>query len=732
MNFWQRLFSRKQSEARTATAYHQIGLAQPTPANYEGFSKEGYQKNVTVFRAVSMIARSAATIDIDLFNGRSKREIEDHAILTLMDRPNPMQGKVAFLEGLYSYFSLSGNGFIEAVGPRPGAAPRELYAIQSDKMKIVPAKNGFPSAYIYKDGQVEKKWEVDYVNGKSQIMHAKTFHPTNIWYGMSPLESAMLNLDQNNMVNTWNLSLLRNMATPSGVFQVEITDANPTGTLTNESFERLKSEIDLKYSGPRNAGKPMVLEGGMKWQAISMSPKDMDFVNNKNTTSRDVALALGVPPMLLGIPGDNTYSNYQEARAAFYEETVIPLAKFMVGELNNWLVPAFGDNLKFEIDVDSIEALEPRRSAKYTGLIAANWLTVNEKRAAVGYEEKDGWDVIMVGAQGYDINEPFLEPVDDSADTPPLSENNTPTLESDAEGNESDEENDSAPDSIPKEGNESEAVKAVNLLTRREKRQSWKRQNQRRDSLENALHMDLKDDFARMYVDLKKAVTEASSPHVLEFALVSAIDKSGLELRKTLEKHSKRALREFGSYILDGAKSYIPGVEKKASVKFEQFVSAWAERRSGEAITPILGTTKKQVRKQLQEIIPRAIETGMTGSEIANELESTFETISKGRARTIARTETTMATQTGSLEAAKSLEIPNLQKEWVSAQDDRVRGLDPKDEANHAVMNGQKVGVDEKFAVPPDAYMDGPGDSSADAGQLCNCRCVLVYGIGNQ
>jgi hypothetical protein len=88
-----------------------------------------------------------------------------------------------------------------------------------------------------------------------------------------------------------------------------------------------------------------------------------------------------------------------------------------------------------------------------------------------------------------------------------------------------------------------------------------------------------------------------------------------------------------------------------------------------------------------------------------------------------------MASSSGSIEAVRTLQVPNLQKEWISADDDRTRnGFDG--DANHLIMNGAKVPLDEKFTVPPDASMDGPGDSAGGAEQVCNCRCVLVYGVG--
>ena len=79
--------------------------------------------------------------------------------------------------------------------------------------------------------------------------------------------------------------------------------------MTDDQFSRLKSELETSFQGARQAGRPLLLEGGLDWKPLSLTPKDMDFIEAKNVAAREIALAIGVPPMLLGIPGDNTYSN---------------------------------------------------------------------------------------------------------------------------------------------------------------------------------------------------------------------------------------------------------------------------------------------------------------------------------------------------------------------------------------------------------------------------------------
>src|SRR5262249_15753841 len=149
-------------------------------------------------------------------------------------------------------------------------------------------------------------------------------------------------------------------ARPSGA----LVYSGPEGSvLSDGQFDRLKHELEASYQGSVNAGRPLLLEGGLDWKAMSLSPKDMDFMEAKHTTAREIALPFGVPPMLLGIPGDNTYSNYREAKRAFWRQTVLPLASRVGCALAQWLAPAYGDGLTLVIDTDRIDALSADRAA---------------------------------------------------------------------------------------------------------------------------------------------------------------------------------------------------------------------------------------------------------------------------------------------------------------------------------------------------------------------------------
>ena len=198
-------------------------------------------------------------------------------------------------------------------------------------------------------------------------------------------------IDIHNAAGGWNKALLDNGARPSGALIYRGTDVNPN--LTDEQFARLKSELADQYQGHPNAGRPLLLEGGLDWKEMSISPKDMDFIESKNMSAREIALAFGVPPMLLGIPGDNTYANYREANRAFHRQTVLPLVAKACRALSAWLAPHFGSGLRLWYDGDQVDALAHDRDLLWKRVQAADFLTINEKRAAVGYAPIDGGDI---------------------------------------------------------------------------------------------------------------------------------------------------------------------------------------------------------------------------------------------------------------------------------------------------------------------------------------------------
>jgi HK97 family phage portal protein len=377
---------RKASRTGRVIAFEAGGRARWTPRDYAALAREGYAKNAIVYRAVRLIAESVGSLRFVLYEGEAERDT--HPLLDLIRRPNPRQDGAAFLDALASHLLLSGNAYVEAVSlPGDATQVRELYALRPDRMKVVPGPDGWPQAFDYTVAGRTVRFE----QGAAQppILHLAAFNPLDDHYGLSALEAAAVAVDTHNAAARWNKALLDNAARPSGALVYDHAQGN---TLTDTQVERLKAELDAHFQGPHNAGRPMVLEGGLDWKPMALSPKDMDFMQAKHAAAREIALAFGVPPMLLAIPGDNTYSNYQEANRVFWRQTVLPLAARIADALTQWLSPSFGAGLSLAADVDRVEALAPDRAALWERVSAAPFLSLNEKRAATGYGAVPGGD----------------------------------------------------------------------------------------------------------------------------------------------------------------------------------------------------------------------------------------------------------------------------------------------------------------------------------------------------
>lgn len=366
-------------------------------AGYDLLSKEGYTENVIVNACVNKIASAIASIDPKLYqkvNGKLK-QVETHPLLDLLENPNPTQSGKEFIRYLVSYYLLAGNAYVFGNGVNPQSIkskpPTELMILNPGKMKVIEGEALFPKQFEYKPDPQKPAivYEVDKMSGLSAVMQFKTFNPVNQWYGLPPMLAAAFGIDIFNSGQKYNKRLLDNDARPSGALTVKDADGK-AATLSEDQYQRLKEMIDSQMSGPNNAGKPLLLEGGLEWQSLSLNARDLDFLKGKDSAARDIGLVFGVPSQLLQIPGDSTFANYEQATLSFWTDTVIPLLCWFLEGFNRWLTPLYGDDLYLWYDEEQIAALEPRRKEKFARIQSAESMTINEKRRALGMDDFPG------------------------------------------------------------------------------------------------------------------------------------------------------------------------------------------------------------------------------------------------------------------------------------------------------------------------------------------------------
>ena len=423
MNIFQKIkktfASQKYSKKEAPVVYYNgLGYQVEQKTNYTDLVKEGYSSNAIVYRCINEIANASSRVDLNLFRGR--QEVEEHELLKLLENPNPTQGKVEFLVSVISYLLISGNSYILRSGPE-NREPTELYPLRPDRIKIEPSTRAIPSAYNYVvGGQTQNRYEIDQATGDSQVKQIKLFNPNDDYYGLSPIQTASIDIDSYNLANKHNVNLLSNGARPSGavIFNPK-DDSGGSMQLSDVQRNQLVNDINQRFSGVNNAGKPMLLEGDFDWKEMGLSPKEMDFLEFKNMSAKDIALIFGVPSQLIGIKDTQTYSNFSEAKLALYNETIIPLLDRLQSDLNEWLTPQFGSDLYLKFDYDSIPAIAEQRKRVFESVIGGvqnGILTRNEARHQLGFDSISGADELLVPSNLMPLS--FADQVDEVVKPP--------------------------------------------------------------------------------------------------------------------------------------------------------------------------------------------------------------------------------------------------------------------------------------------------------------------------
>ena len=338
---------------------------------YEAQVRDGYCRNAIAQRAVRLVAEAV---------GNAALVASDPALAALA---TARSGGQSLMETVAAQLLLHGNAFIQVLRDAEGGVA-ELFALRPERVAIEPDASGWPAAYRYTVAGATTRLGADPV--RPAVIHLKAFHPLDDHYGLGCLGAAAGAIAIHNAASTWNKALLDNAARPSGAL---VYDPGDGSALSAEQFARLRAEMEAGFQGAGNAGRPMLLEGGLKWQAMSMTPADMDFVGLKAAAAREIALAFGVPPMLLGLPGDSTHANYKEANRALWRLAVLPLAAMLLDGLCDGLKGWF-EAPSLTIDLDRVPALAEDRQALWSSVTAADFLSIDEKRALLGIAPSGG------------------------------------------------------------------------------------------------------------------------------------------------------------------------------------------------------------------------------------------------------------------------------------------------------------------------------------------------------
>jgi HK97 family phage portal protein len=369
------------------------GLTISPPLKYEEYSEQGYKLNAIARAAIDKIATTCSKIPLKLQRKNADGDYEDvdgkedqeHPLMMLMAKPNSRQRYKQYVKALIGYNRIAGNVYQIRNSLSPSSETKELFLLRPDRMRCIPGDDGEIAKWVYSSALGQMEFEMDVPEGTPvPISHWREFNPLDEWYGLSPLGSAAMQICQHNEAAHWNARAVKNGMRPDGVFSYKPGEMD--AVLTEEQKTALKDEIKTKLSGAKGAHDPLILDGGFTWQEMQIAPKDLDWLEGSRDAARTICLVIGCPPILLNIPGDNTYKNYEEARGALHEDTCIPLMQEVVDDWNEWIVPQFGEDLQLALDLEKVSALDYRRREKWDRVNNATFLSTNEKRTMMDIE----------------------------------------------------------------------------------------------------------------------------------------------------------------------------------------------------------------------------------------------------------------------------------------------------------------------------------------------------------
>jgi HK97 family phage portal protein len=693
----------KQSQATAVTMLLYAGqqVAWMTK-DYATFAREGYMACQDAYACIEQIAKAIESLPIILFSGEGGKEkdVENHALLTLIGRPNPREGKSKFIGSFTRFLLIAGNSYIEAAGPTTGP-PRELYILKPQRTSVLIGTAVDPiKGYRYRAAGGYQDFKPE------EILHMRTFHPIDDYYGLAPIEVAARGIDISNLGMKWNAKLLANDMRPSGGFIFE-------KPLVGEQRTLFKQDVRDMQQGAENAGNFLILDGVKDFKQMSINAKEGDWTNLDKLTTRKICRVFGVAPEIIGDSSNKTYSNYQEARLALYVDTAIPLAMWILDELNTWLTPKFiqpgsAERLRLAIDIDNVDALQEQRDKAWTRMGGAWFLKFNEKRQACGFmpaKEPIG--------EMYHIPIGFIE-TDGSAN-------------GDGNGN----GDGGTGDEGAAMGNKSR--KASGLWGDVKKRKHlWLAFEQRVKAREKSF-----EPMAKGYLRPQADALRQKASQLDSMGSVLAADIF------SVQEEAKRYAKTFNSWYIDHfIRAGNAGIQASKGELFDdaEFKSlAWKDDPK-KPTSWVFEMTPEQVAKlkdmifesgtkvnetmleTVEQMIRQANEENWTVAEFAKNLFDKVDDLIPSKARLWARTESVKVDNYGELEGYKETEFVE-KKGWMCS-------FVPESRESHMAADGQEVALNEDFNVGGKA-MAFPGDPKGGPENDCNCLCAQYPVVGD-
>ena len=706
MAFWDKLFQNKKVKSTISGGFDLLKRLVTPELNKTGML-EYYGKSLYVFACVSKISEKVASVDWTMFrilnSAGDVKEIKTHPALDLLYKLNPFQTKAEFLETTMINLECTGDAFWWKIRNKSGKVV-ELWNLRPDFMTIVSDPTNFIKEY-----QFTRTDGVQVAFAPEDIIHFKYSDPMNEYFGMSPIKAGAVRVQTEDYATKYQRDFFLNSSRPDAIIK------NPEVSLTPEQKQDIKDSWTKNYQGVGRSSKVAILEGGLEYQIISLSQKDMDYIEGLRFTRDDMLVLFKVPKSILAITDDVNRSNSETGMYIFLSETIVPKLKRLMDKINEeMIIPDFGDEFYVEF-VDPTPANRDMELKEYESGLTNNYLLINEVRQKEGLPPiKGGWSIYM----------PIMN---QAVGGLPAAEQGKAIKSFMKEIKETDDRIDFK-----------EEPKRFDF-----KGKFWLWQKFTiRETVEKALISALKKvkkngkkKIARSMIngdEVKKAYAELQIKEIdtktgkLKTDMTSFAIKQKDRVMASLKKEGKKSLKE---KVLSIDKIFDKEKEEGLTLDFIiPYIESYLKESGMEALNMIAPQETFNETKRIRDIIKKrarmfaesvnnttlekldgTLSEGIAAGEgidaLADRVESVYEEFPSYRSELIARTEATASNNEGLLEGYKQSDVATG-KEWIAVMDDRTR-------EEHAALNGEIVALDQSFSNGLQ-YPNEP-----------NCRCVL-------
>jgi len=500
--------------------------------------------------------------------------------------------------------------------------------------------------------------------GLEEMVHFRGYNAESAIAGLSPLETLRRILAEEHASGDYREYFWRNAARQGGV----ITRPESAPEWSSTARERFKSEFEQLYSGAENSGKTAVLEEGMEWKAMSFNARESEYLGGRQLTREECARAYHIPLPMVGILDHATFSNIREQHKQLYQDALGPWLAMIQDDIALQLLPEFDNTAGVYVEFNIQEKLRgsfDEQTKALQSAVGRPWMTADEARARMNMPSMGGDAAELVTPLNVLIGGQ-ASPRDAGAGRARVQVEMVKRVLG-IEGEDARLE-----PGAPR-------VKAAGEVDPTRPRVRVRHEEKWREVL------------TRTFGRQRDAILGKVGPTALIEALWDAA-RWDRELQADLHGLNTATALDWARFVAETLGAEVD----------EDRMAPWLLEHSRVQAEYINEVTRAQIGDALTEEEPRSAVWGL------------FELALGVRAWEIARSAVTSAASFGSQEAAKQGGLRT--KTW------QVNSGNPRDA--HAAMDGQTVGIRERFSNG----MRWPGDPAGGADNNANCMCSVTFG----